>query len=506
MAEYEPDFIVDELLSLPDPLDANIATVKVWTDANDASQEHDVLVSSSVGTDIIEISVDGEPLEAEVAIYQAEVVLAFANCRPSYGEDFARLFGGGGQTVQETSTLKENTGSEVRADLSTKPQIGGHRTRDQSNEVQRSSEFLEVPFEHHASQAILFGDWKQKTALRGTYIPHYRGWRVQRINKEEVSGVSATIRVKKNWIDLLDVKPSPESRLGKVFYAVRSSKDSSDKKKARLFEQLLKELVLLGLQSKDEKRMANLAVSGFIVRPTAEHEELLVSDATRREISIPEALLLPLLKAPAGQEEAAFKSLKRAAMSRGEGRATAFTPQSGYLDAKNAYIDLCFEFRENGEGFDLEALNFEYGDALLTDLRAIGAISRNRGRTVYFISPFPNTDPDQALVGSQETLKFAESLVRDNPEISGAELGFKMASHLGRTWSEGSAKRYGGQLRNWALRRQNPSLGRAKIISGPMRDRVETMLEQGRPATEIGRALGINPETVRRHVREQDTE
>lgn len=509
MSEYDPEYVIDELNSLPDPLDSNIASVSVWTDTNDPSEGHDVLLSASVGSDIIQISVDGDPLETEVAIYQAEVLLTFANCTPSYGSDFNELFGRGDQTIEQITTLKQSHAARGKANLSAMPSANLETDRNQENEVQRSGTFTEVAFEHHTSNAVRFGNWKEKRVLSGHCVPRYRGWRVARRDQEAVSGVAAIFRVKKNWIEFIDVNPKPESRLGKLFSVVAKSTDSQDIKKRALFEALLKELTLQGLQSATDKSMANLAIAGFIVRPKDDKEEMLFSSNSRRRVHIPEALLLPILRAHAGTQEQTYKSILSASSSRKTIEGKDFTPQSGYLDAKEAYYDLCLDFRENGALFELEKLQKIYGEVVITDLKSIGALATDRRNAVYFVSPYPDTEPEHAfdaLALSQETVKIAEALVRDNPEISGTAIGREVAQHLGRDWSQGSAKRYGGQLKNWALRRGSKSRGRGFIIQGLVEERVQSMLAEGRPATEIGELLKISPETVRRYVRARKSE
>ncbi|QBF32319.1 hypothetical protein [Thalassococcus sp. S3] len=504
MSEYEPEFVIDELVSLPDPLDSNIASVSVWTDANDPSEAHDVLLSASVGSDVIQISVDGDPLETEIAIYQAEVLLTFANCTPSYGPDYSELFGRSSQTIEQTTISKQANSEHGNVKLSATPSADFAIDQSQEHEIQRSGVFSEATFEHHTSNAVRFGNWKERQAQSGQRVPRYRGWSVTRRDRDDVSGVAAILRVKKNWIDFIEVSPKPESRLGKLFSVISKSTGSDDMKKKELFEALLKELTLQGLQSPSDKSMANLAIAGFIVRPKDDKEEMLVSNNSKRHVHIPEALLLPILRARAGTQEQVYKSVLSASNNQKNNEVKDFTPQSGYLDAKEAYYDLCLEFREHGAPFELAKLQAQYGEAVITDLKYIGALASDRRNTVYFISPYPDTEPEHAfdaLALSQETVRFAETLVRDNPEISGTAIGLELAEHLGRDWSRGSAKRYGGQLKNWALRRGSKNRGRSLIIRGLVEERVLAMLADGRPATEIGELLKISPETVRRYDR-----
>jgi hypothetical protein len=288
---------------------------------------------------------------------------------------------------------------------------------------------------------------------------------------------------------------------------VTSSDHESDKQKARYFNALLKELSLRGLQNDDDKFMATLAMSGFIVRPRTDEEEVLFSNHDRRRIEIPESLLLAVLSAPAGQEKNTFNSALRATGEKERGRQRDFTPQSGYVDSLRAYFELCIEFRDTGGPFEVDKLIERFGEAVVTDLRTIGAISSDRRNTAYFVSPFSNADPNhafEALAKSQATVQKTEELLLAKPDAPPVEVGRFIGKYLGRNWTESSAKRYGGQLKNWARRQQSDARGRSAMISGITEEFVVTLEARGRSPKEIGGLLNMNPETVRRYFRDKD--
>jgi hypothetical protein len=197
LEEYEPELIIDELRVLPDPFDTNVAALKVWTDTNDPTDGYDVLLSSSVGTDIIEISVDETPLEVQIKIFQAEISLKFENCSPSYGEDYKTLFGQSGRVVEEQTRSSRRNTSSGNAGFSTQPEVGYSRQSESATETQRNTRKPDIEFEHHAPNAVRFGNWQSGNALSGQFVPQYRGWTVVRNDVNNVSGVVAALRVKK---------------------------------------------------------------------------------------------------------------------------------------------------------------------------------------------------------------------------------------------------------------------------------------------------------------------
>lgn len=504
MSDYEPESVVDELTTLPDPFDTNIAAIKIWTDTNDPSESFDVLVSASVGADVVEISVDGSPLEVEVRLYQAEVSLKFARCSHRYGLDYEQYFGHGARSIDERSNTKRRQASGGSLKVGSGAAVGITKDGERIEEFERSVSGPEIKFEHHASNAIRFGNWRQQEVLSGQYVPHYKGWSVERDDPEQISGVLATLRVKKNWMDFEEVRAEPSSRLDKMISAVSGSSRESDKLKNKLFKELLKELTIRQLQGKDDTTMATLAMSGFIVRPRSDGGEILDSAFNRKKIEVPEALLIAMLSAPTGKEQETYNSLLRAAGSTQRETERPFTPLSGYVDAKRAYFELCIRYRESGQPFHVDNLNEIYGEPVVKDLRAIGAITSDRRNSAYFISPFSKAEPEYAfesLAMSQDTIKQVEELLRNDPETSAEEIGRVIGEYLGKPWSDGSAKRYGNQLRNWALRRQSSSRGRSFVISGMTEEFVHKLEKEGKSAREIGKLLNMSTETVYRHFR-----
>lgn len=504
---YEPELFVDDLKPLPDPLDSNIASVSVWTDANDPTDGYDVLLNASVGTDIIQLVSNGAPIDVQVEIWQAQIDLKFAHCSYGYGRDHDAFFGQGDRFVDEQTTRTSEAERSVNVDIGTKNGFSASLAQKATVQSQRNSRSLDIRFEHHAATGLRFGDWQKKETLSGQYVPPYRGWRAKHNPNHDVSGVLAALRVKENWLNFKNVSTGGPSRIAQLYNTIVGSTDSSDKIKQRLFPDLLKQLVLLGLQSEDDTGMATLAVSGFIVHGGDNSQQMLQSAHGRSKIEVPESLLLGFLKAPKGKEQVAFESAMRAARTAKTEVGRDFTPQSGYLDAQRAYFEMAIRYRDTGDAFAVDDLNERYGDQVLTDLRKLGAITSDRKNTAFLTTRFPQADPVyafRALVRSQPTIAMTEELLLANPDASGLEIGRVLKKLLGRSWTESSQKRYGNQLKNWALHQQNEGRGRPFIISNVKAEIVDDLHSQGRPSNEIAELIDVATETVRRYLRQKE--
>lgn len=506
MNEYEPELIPTNLDSLPDPLDKNIASLNVWTDVNDPTDGFDVLINTHVGSDIIDISVGDNPIQVLFEIYQGEVSLHFSNCVPSYGPDFELLFGHQASISESVLTQKTEMNSDASVKFGSNWNFDASTGRRSEATVQQKESGPRVNFRHHAFDGLLFGNWKRtETPLLGQIVPQYRGWRVKHADKSRASVIIAKFKVRENWIRLKEIEAKGSGRFSNVLNAIMQSKDSADRKKKELFEKLLELLILKRLQTRNENKSATIAVAGFIVRPQSNSVLQINNDRARTQINLPESLLYPILIAPAGGELSCFESATRAIDSAFMSEPDPFTPQTGYTDALETYLELAIDYRDTGGAFATEDIELRYGENIITDLRKLGVLVSDRKGKSYFMTEFPLADPVlvfQSTVGKQKTIEMAQKLMLAKPDASAMEVGEALRNMLGRKWAATSTKRYGNTLKQWALQRQADGRGQPAKISGAYERIVMKLRNEKRTANEIAALIGVSPETVRRLFRD----
>lgn len=481
---------------LPAPLDPHIASVALGSPDNSAEGGYDLFLSAVVGCDQVTLMADGEPLDVEISVNQAEVRLDFIRCSVHWGRDHEKLFSDEKMSVNFQDTSDTTIGGSANlfsGNISADAKVNENHMTGGSKSL---NEFIHSPLD-----LIRIGNWKKKISGTQQPVQRYFGWRVEHNADDLNSGVLARLRVKKHWLDITQIEASQKTILSK-YIGNLTSPNNKNALKAKLFKKLVKELIFLQLQKSTDDGYATLSASGIVV---SQHQTMsvVVSDETAKKINISANLLMRFLTSKEGSETDTYNEILLSESERERIDAKQFVPQSSYTETLNAFCDLAAICQEVTEIENYNTLKTKYSDNVMQDLSKLGII-RRRKQQYFFENPFPEVDyilTFESVVRSQSTIKKTIELLANNPSISNLELGDVLNTFLGRDWKNSTKKRSGMQLKNWARFRGVATKKRQYAISDAAVPLLLEMNRQGKTDKEIAKHFNVVPITVAKRLK-----
>ncbi len=254
--------------SLP-AFDEHICAINLRANTNNPTDGYGVGISAYFGSERVNLKIGDEEISFKFEIYKAELTIDAVNCE--IDATFTPKF-----DIEEPfppESLDEVDSREVKTRWKVS---SGSLIQNVANiDYERSTEGLapkkiESWYQIHrlndrTLQIASLG--KNSKPLNGKIISEYVGWYVlPKLNSD--SGILAKVRVREDWIKLVD--PIPLDHDGPIWEQIyRFLRKGSNESRARreAFNILLTHLVEIGLQANSNSKEATLDVDAIVVRP-----------------------------------------------------------------------------------------------------------------------------------------------------------------------------------------------------------------------------------------------
>lgn len=526
--EYTPQLIVDREWKSPALLDQRIASVWMWTTANDVTDGYDLLLSASFGRDRVTLKGGGFEIEADFSLKTADVELRFAGCTKSMIDDGATI-PDARTKIKDVSTKETKHGYSGCGQVAVGPtgtsgkaQTGAHyeHSSKRSTTTQRESSHLDYrPIGDETIQVGPTGEF-----LNGTIIHELRRWHVKPSDKNAPSAVVARVKVRENWIrfDSPKVLDSPKGYIKRLQDIFLTPKDQLQKE---YFEILLAHLAQTGLKTHQDGKRATIATHILMVKPHEEKAIGLSAGSPRHEIAIDDRALKMYLDAVEGKEVEILKALGvdpemiplsklEAKENKKRERGTHFVPDSAPPHAAET-----FETIYEMETVPKKALKYSN---TVKDLKALGLVITGEQMVGLNVSRGLNAEMVfRRAVSQTDCIRVARSLLAANPEATALQVADAVATALGKHWPTVATKRRNGNaIIRWAVWLEPHLMDTASSSDSALRvayaiddeeikkgrpdtllrmneQRLRKLVEQELSLANMGRMLNVTPATVR---------
>ena len=202
-------------------------------------------------------------------------------------------------------------------------------------------------------------------------------------------------------------------------------------------------------------------------------------------------------------------------------------PGGSAESALNALLAIQEEY--GSKKISRDRANERFGKRTVSDLSVLGLLQADRrDSTVRLIAPHGDQEfALRAAVSSQPAFKLGISELESDIDASATQIGNAVSQGLERDWSDASCMRNGQAIRKWifllypnlkppnlggkgflrlhSYRRGYSGKGAHGLVNAEVLREVASKHQQDLSAVEVSTILGVNPETVRRWKRKNET-
>lgn len=535
MNQIEPgELIVAEDVVVPKPLDPAIASVLLRHKSNRLSDGYNLSVSAFFGSEKVRL-IGGEfSVDVKISIDRARIQLEFVKCTPSLLEI-------DDPTNSDTRVISENSSSERRRkgsqNISLKASssdlhgadVGGQLGFEAENTGASGAEMTRQRrnWQRISETSVLVGTaWP---GLDGMELDELLGWYVIPDSQSERSGVVASVCVREDWINFVDIQV--DSLRGKIGEKAKRLLESRDQTRKRMFALLMRHLATEGLNSSKNPNEAVLAVYPFVVRPESEYPVVAQSAAPDGQLPLDSEKLELFLSSPPGSEIESLVSLgvshevireEKSTITSKPSKKKLFWAGSSPVNALKGYSEI---LRRGGVPQDQWVEIVGVARHSLTDLTRLGLVKLENGVAVPLDS---NVSDPEAMVrraaSKAESITTTRAMMIEDEAVPGSAVCEMLTTKFGKKYtSEATKTRVGNALKVWArwlephlidpmggaksqaaleLTRSNQSQrGAPSYATKSSIEFAKNAYARGMLPKDIAAELGINTETVRRWKR-----
>ncbi len=450
------ELVVDDEVVSPSPLDPLIASLTLRTKTNNVTEGYDLSLSAFFGAERILLTGEDFSVEVDVSIAKAKIELDFIRCRPSALETNNEVFSDEWKIEQQligAHNKKRGVNMMLKAVVSNGLKGSGQAESDYESSKSNSAELK-------ASRTIK--NWQKvnkntvvvgrgEGQLDGNEIYDFEGWKVIPDNSSEASGVRATLSVRENWINLIQIHS--DSFMGSIGKKANDLLKTKDERSQQLFGFLLRHLAAKGLSKPNNPTEAILDVEYFVVRPDIENATSINSAPSTGSVFLDSTAIDEYLNSSPGAEVETLVSMGithqdiREYTDKPKRKSGLFMGMSSPVAALDAYKIICK--RKSMPRSELEKSVKGRTAQDLTNL----ALIKTKNNMLYLSSDH-DRDPEDVFryaAARAPTVMTTRAILVNDPSASNMDVAEMLITKFGKKYSTDASKiRVGNTLMRWA--------------------------------------------------------
>lgn len=519
------ELVVDDDVVSPAPLDPLIASLTLRTKTNNVTEGYDLSLSAFFGSERVLLTGEDFSVNVDISLARAKIELEFVRCHPSAIEtnnddssDEWRIE----QKWANTHNRKRGVKTLLKAVVSNNLNVSGaaeleyESSRSNAGELEASRTIKN--WQKVNKNTVVVGRGERE--LDGKEIYDFEGWRVIPDDTSVASGVKATLSVRENWINLIQIHN--DSFLGSIGKKANDLFKSNDKDRQELFGFLLRHLATMGLSKPNNPKEAILDVEHFVVRPDIENATSANSAPAMGNVVLDSMVIDGFLNSSPGTELETLISMGithqiiRENTAQAKPKRGLFLGMSSPLKALEAYKII--SERKSMPRTELEKM---VKGRVAQDLTNLGLVKSKNN--VLYLSSDNGKDPEDMLrysAARAETVMTTRAILMHDPSAENKEIAEMLITKFGKMYSSDASKvRVGNTLMRWArwlephlidpnsvigVKLRASALDKTYAFGAPSMATPENVaiakaaIEAGETNVLIAETIGVTPQTIYR--------
>ena len=450
------ELVVDDGVVSPAPLDPLIASLTLRTKTNNVTEGYDLSLSAFFGSERVLLTGEDFSVNVDISLARAKIELEFVRCHPSAIETNNDDYSDEWQIEQKwanTQNKKRGVKTLLKAAVSNTLKGSGEAELEfessKSNAAELEASRTIKNWQKVNKNTVVVGRGERE--LNGKEIYDFEGWKVIPDDTSVASGVRATLSVRENWINLIQIHN--DSFLGNIGKKANDLFKTNDKERQELFGFLLRHLATIGLSKPNNTKEAILDVEHFVVRPDIENATSANPAPATGSVVLDSTVIDGFLNSTPGTELETLISMGithqdiRENTAQSKPKRGLFLGMSSPLKALEAYKIICE--RKSMPRAELEKM---VKGRVAQDLANLALVKSKNN--VLYLSSDNRKDPEDMLrysAAKAETVMTTRAILMHEPSASNKDIAEMLITKFGKKYSSDASKvRVGNSLLRWA--------------------------------------------------------